>query len=156
MSLEVIELMIKESLRDGEISSSEQETILQQGELMGISKDTVLSLINAEISKHHERITNERTSLEKKAADDKAKEIQRKRDLWDQIFRELVIKWIRNSPNRVLNRKDYMADIREEADKMKIDYEWLDSWIKEVEKKEQEIAGIKPTLFGKLREKFNF
>jgi hypothetical protein len=51
MSLEVIELMIKEALRDGEISASEKETILKQGESFGISNETVIALIDSEIHK---------------------------------------------------------------------------------------------------------
>lgn len=55
MSLEVIEMMIKESLRDGEISASERETLVKQGESFGISKETVSSMIESEINKHQER-----------------------------------------------------------------------------------------------------
>lgn len=61
MSLEVIEMMIKESLRDGEISASERETLVKQGESFDISKETVSSMIESEINKHQER-----KSIEKK------------------------------------------------------------------------------------------
>ena len=59
MSLEVIEIMIKESLRDGEISASEKETIVKQGESFGISKETVISMIDAEVDKLNIKVSQE-------------------------------------------------------------------------------------------------
>lgn len=48
MGLEVIEMIIKESFRDGEITKDEIETLVKQGESYGIAKDTVIEMINAE------------------------------------------------------------------------------------------------------------
>jgi hypothetical protein len=59
MSLEVIEMMIKESLRDGEISASERETLVKQGELFDISKETVVSMIDAEVEKLNIKVKEE-------------------------------------------------------------------------------------------------
>lgn len=60
MSLEVIEMMIKESLRDGEISASERETLVKQGESFGISKETVISMIDAEVDKLNIKVNEEK------------------------------------------------------------------------------------------------
>lgn len=60
MSLEVIEMMIKESLRDGEISASERETLVKQGESFGISKETVVSMIDAEVDKLNSKVNEEK------------------------------------------------------------------------------------------------
>lgn len=49
MSLEVIEMMIKESLKDGEISENERETIINQGVSLGVSKDIIISIIDKKV-----------------------------------------------------------------------------------------------------------
>lgn len=59
MSLEVIEIMIKESLRDGEISSTEKEEIVKTGESFGISKETILKMIDDEVNKYKKKVLNE-------------------------------------------------------------------------------------------------
>lgn len=83
MSLEVIEIMIKESLRDGEISASEKETIVKQGESFGISKETVISMINAEVEKLNIKITQESKQKQeeeaKKAIESKKRENEKKK-----------------------------------------------------------------------------
>lgn len=76
MSLEVIEMMIKESLRDGEISASEKETIVNQGESYGISKETVISMIDAEIK----QIQNKKIKKEIENDNQEKKEIVKKLD----------------------------------------------------------------------------
>ena len=74
MSLEVIEIMIKESLRDGEISASEKETIVKQGESFGISKETVISMIDAEVDKLNIKVSQESMQKQEEEA---RKEIER-------------------------------------------------------------------------------
>lgn len=145
MSIEVIELMIKESLRDGVISENEKVTILQEAEAFGISKNIVESILD-EQKKLSEKIKNDK--LEKDRL-----EIERKENLrfeiWDMTFKEMVKKWIRKSDKRVL-AKDYIIDLRIEAEKSKIEFKWLDNWIEELEKSEQSIAGIKKGFFSKF------
>jgi hypothetical protein len=56
MSLEVIEIMILDSLKDGEISSLEKDSIVKQGQSFGISEETILSMIDAGVKKHQDNI----------------------------------------------------------------------------------------------------
>ncbi len=74
MSLEVIEMMIKESLRDGEISASERETLVKQGESFGISKETVISMIDAEVDKLNLKVSQE---SKQKQEEETKREIER-------------------------------------------------------------------------------
>jgi hypothetical protein len=76
MSLEVIEIMIKESLRDGEISASEKETIVKQGESFGISKETTISMIDAEIDKLNIKVSQESKQKQEEEAKKAKKEKQ--------------------------------------------------------------------------------
>jgi len=59
MSLEVIEVMIKESLRDGVLDTAEKENIVEMGESFGISKETVIPMIEAEVEKFNNKVTKE-------------------------------------------------------------------------------------------------
>lgn len=74
MSLEVIEMMIKESLRDGEVSTSERETLVKQGESFGISKETVISMIDAEVDKLNIKVSQ---ASKQKQEEESKKEIER-------------------------------------------------------------------------------
>jgi len=80
MSLEVIEMMIKESLRDGEISASERETLVKQGESFGISKETVLGLIE-------EKLNEIKKKKEKEQHDD-----LKRQELWVNRYESDVYK----------------------------------------------------------------
>jgi len=50
MSLQVIELLIKESINDGQLSENERSSILKQAKLFSISEDVVNQLIDQELS----------------------------------------------------------------------------------------------------------
>ena len=76
MSLEVIEIMIKESFRDGEISASEKEAIVNTGESFGISKETVISMIDAEVDKFNIKVLQE---SKKKQVEEEKKELEREK-----------------------------------------------------------------------------
>lgn len=74
MSLEVIEIMIRESLADGEISVSEKDAIIKHGESYGISKEIVISMIDAEV----DRLNNKASQESKQKQEEEAKkEIER-------------------------------------------------------------------------------
>jgi hypothetical protein len=80
MSLEVIEMMIKESLRDGEISASERETLIKQGELFGISKEIVFAMIDAEVEKLNSKIKEEKKKKQEAETAERSKELAAKKE----------------------------------------------------------------------------
>jgi len=80
MSLEVIEMMIKESLRDGEISASERETLVKQGESFGISKETVVSMIDAEVEKLNSKIEEEKKKQQEADAKKELEKVKRENE----------------------------------------------------------------------------
>ena len=80
MSLEVIEMMIKESLRDGEISASERETLVKQGESFGISKETVFSMIDAEVEKLNSKIKEEKKKQQEADAKKELEKVKRENE----------------------------------------------------------------------------
>lgn len=80
MSLEVIEMMIKESLRDGEVSTSERETLVKQGESFGISKETVVSMIDAEVEKLNSKIKEEKKKQQEAYAKKELEKVKREKE----------------------------------------------------------------------------
>jgi hypothetical protein len=91
----------------------------------------------------------EKAELEKNR---KEKDQNRKYELWDFTYQKLVREWINKSPKRILDKKDYLPDLRREASDKKIEFSWLDNWIEKLEKEEQDIAGIKSqSIFDKLK-----
>lgn len=145
MSLEVIEIMIKEALRDGVISENEKLTIIQEAEAFGISRNLVESILDEQKSLTEKRINDE---LEEDKLEKERKE-NLKYEHWNIAFKKRVIEIIRRSDKRVLS-KEATVEFREIAVRMKIDFNWLDNWIKEHEESEQAIAGIKKGFFSKF------
>jgi hypothetical protein len=148
MSATIIEMLIQEAVRDGNLSQTEKESIYKEAEALGFSKALVDSLIDDCMTKMR---TNEaeKAELEKNR---KEKDQNRKYELWDFTYQKLVREWINKSPKRILDKKDYLPDLRREASDKKIEFSWLDNWIEKLEKEEQDIAGIKSqSIFDKLK-----
>ncbi len=151
MSAALIEILIQESSRDGILSRSEIETIYKEAESMGVSKALVDSLIEEYNSKLN-------SAAAKKAEEEikrKEKDDNRKYDVFKLTFEKIIRKWIQKSKDRILDKADYMPELRREAQQKKIEIKWLDEWVLSLEKSEQEIAGIKPKgIFGKFKDIF--
>ncbi len=88
MSLERIDIMIMESLRDGEISSSEKEAILKEAEAFGISKEIVISMINAESKKRQEVDAKKELELKKREAEKREIENKEKAQILKSKFED--------------------------------------------------------------------
>ena len=147
MSATLIEMLIVEATRDGVLSQEEIQSIHEQAQALDVSKGLVDSLINNHLAKLQAEANlsaeKERLQIEREKA--------RKYELFEMTFEKLARKWICKSATRVLDRKDYMPDLIREAQQMKIEITWLENWITKLEKSEQEIAGIKPSLFVKIK-----
>jgi len=107
MSLEVIELMIKESLRDGEISTVEKETILKQADEFGISKETAISMIDEEVKKSNlkkseevkrkqEAEKKEKLESEKRKIEAEKRAVENAKKEKDEDFYRNFYKWKEN------------------------------------------------------------
>ena len=80
MSLEVIEVMITESIRNGEINEEERNTIINQGQEFGISADVINTLIDEKIQKFNKE------KLEKEA--NEARVLREKKEQEDRIAKQ--------------------------------------------------------------------
>jgi hypothetical protein len=148
MSATIIEMLIKEAVRDGNLSQTERESIYKEAEALGSSRALVDTLIDDCLTSINAKEA-EKAEMEKKRRD---KDENRKYELWDLTFQKLVREWINKSPKRLLDKKDYLSDLRREASNKKIEFGWLDNWIEKLEKEEQEIAGIKSQgIIAKLK-----
>lgn len=152
MSLSYIETLIKESFRSGELSQSDKEFILKEGETLGISSRIILELIED----HASMIFAQKKGVEQLAIEKAEASQARKIEFWNKMMRDLTVQWIRQNPQRILDREDYFPDICKQANKFEMDLVWVETWIEEIERQEQEIAGIKPNTLRKWLNKFPF
>jgi hypothetical protein len=139
MSATIIEMLIQEAVRDGNLSQAERESIYKEAEALGSSRALVDTLIEDYLTRMNVKEA-EKAEMEKNRRE---KDENRKYELWDSTFQKLVREWINKSPKKMLDKKDYLPDLRREASNKKIEFGWLDNWIEKLEKEEQEIAGIK-------------
>lgn len=139
MSATIIEMLIQEAVRDGNLSQAERESIYKEAEALGSSRALVDTLIEDYLTRMNVKEA-EKAEMEKNRRE---KDENRKYELWDFTFQKLVREWINKSPKKMLDKKDYLPDLRREASNKKIEFGWLDNWIEKLEKEEQEIAGIK-------------
>ena len=161
MSLEVIEMMIKESLRDGEISASERETIVKQGESLGISKEIIINLMDETVNKEERKKREAETAERSKELADKQeferiknydhdkekREIfkeQKGQTLWETISenkgkmpKKEILRWIdaiSNPENGWKTMKWKGKSGKSYEFPCSIGKEWLVAYIKELEK----------------------
>jgi hypothetical protein len=149
MSLEVIEILIKESLRDGVISIAEKESLIHQAEQFGISVSVVESLITEQL----DIVNRQNIQAELKVEQEKQKSDRIKKETFVMTFEKLIRKWCQRQKDCKLNNED-KTDLRREAVNSKIDIDWLENWIKTIEEEEQKIAGIKPSFGARLKNMF--
>jgi hypothetical protein len=111
MSLELIEIIIKESLRDGEISDAERATIFKKGEVFGISKEIVNSLINAEVEKlSYKKLEEQRKQKEEEQRLENER-VKRERDLQKSIDEEFLAKRNLEVQNNFNDWKDNFDEV---------------------------------------------
>ncbi|MGC6433147.1 MAG: hypothetical protein ACON4M_03015 [Crocinitomicaceae bacterium] len=91
MSLETIEMIIRESLRDGEFTAQEREVILKQAEKFGISKETVEAIIKTEIENFNSKI-KQKEDKSKQKIDYEKEEYWRYK--WSEFFGDQSENWI--------------------------------------------------------------
>ena len=93
MSLQVIELLIKESINDGKLSESERSSILKQAKDFNISDDTVNQMIDAELSKYTKKNEDRQEKARKIAESKRLEQEEAKKIAQEEVFYDNYSEW---------------------------------------------------------------